>query len=45
MKFWSLLRWFAALAFLVLLVWGRWASGDARPDAAKEPSRPSVFNF
>jgi hypothetical protein len=44
MKFWTRLRWFAALAFLALLLWGWWASDDGR-QAAKESVRPGVFNF
>ena len=45
MNFWSRLRWFAALAFLALLMWGWWASDDGKPVGATNPSRPSVFNF
>ncbi len=46
MNFWLRLRWFAALAFLALLLWSCWASDDGRPTGATESfSRPSVFNF
>jgi hypothetical protein len=45
MKFWPLLRWFAALAFLALVLCGWWASDDGRPAGATESSRSSIFNL
>lgn len=46
MKFWTGLRWFAALAFLALLLWSCWASDDvSRVREATESSRAGIFNF
>jgi hypothetical protein len=45
MKFWTGLRWFAALAFLALLLWSCWVSDGDRSAGANAWSRPSVFNF
>ncbi len=44
MKFWTGMRWFAALAFLALLLWSCWAVNEG-PARATDTSRPSVFNF
>jgi hypothetical protein len=46
MKFWTRLRWFAALAFLALLLWSCWASDEGRPAReATESSPPGISNF
>ena len=45
MNFWTRLRWFAALAFLALLLLGWLAPEDGRNAGRTESSRPSVFNF
>lgn len=45
MKFWTWLRWFAALAFLALMLWGGCASDGGGRAAGRESPRPGVFNF
>ena len=43
MKFWTVLRWFAALAFLALLLLGLLGPEEGRQVGRTESSRPSVF--